>query len=66
MDEEEIYEYWSESNGYVRTKVHHLGYSWNVKAAKKVLNTWQREFVKVRYVSSIIDIHCSFITGQGF
>ncbi|CAB3986668.1 patched homolog 1-like, partial [Paramuricea clavata] len=45
MSEEEVYYWWKESNGF--TKVQHLGIGWNVEAAKKVLNAWQRKFVQV-------------------
>ena len=45
MDEEEIYQFWVESNGFLKNKVQHI--NWNVKAAKTVLNAWQRKFVKV-------------------
>ena len=52
MSEEEVYYWWMQSNGF--TKVQHLGIGWNVEAAKKVLNAWQRKFVQVRYFLFII------------
>ena len=53
MSENEVYEYWTSSDGFLndKPKVQHLKASnrWNVEAAKKILNTWQRKFVEVRY-----------------
>lgn len=48
MSEQEVYNWWLSNNGFGKTQ--HLGEGWNVEAAKKVLNTWQRKFVQVRYL----------------